>query len=228
MLQPIIQTAAKRVRSVFLTKTVPLDKLGHSYGEPVFNWSNDDTECEAVFECIHKDDTQSLPCKIAKTETPATCTADGEKRYTATVTFEGKQYQDQKHVKTDMLGHVWKEEWSLFEGEITEELFSGAENEISDFHPDEQELYIRYCTRAHDAYMLKTEKKELPPQELQEPQEPEEPQKPVTPQNPDVPPTEEIQKAPQTGDYNSCWLLVLFLSGSIMLICSKKMKKLTV
>lgn len=127
-----------------------------------------------------------------------------------------------------MLGHVWKEEWSLFEGEITEELFSGAENEISDFHPDEQELYIRYCTRAHDAYMLKTEKKELPPQELQEPQEPEEPQKPVTPQNPDVPPTEEIQKAPQTGDYNSCWLLVLFLSGSIMLICSKKMKKLTV
>ena len=87
-------------------KTETLPVTGHSYGEPVWTW-NDDFTASVTFTCTkdasHK---QVLPATVtSKVTTPATCEADGLRTYTATVTFEGKNYTDVKTETLPATGH---------------------------------------------------------------------------------------------------------------------------
>ena len=71
---------------------------GHSYGEPVWNWSEDGKTCTVTFIC-EKDETHKETPKVKITsvvKTPATCTEAGVTTYTATVEFNGKTYTDTK------------------------------------------------------------------------------------------------------------------------------------
>lgn len=73
---------------------------GHSYGEPVWNWSEDGKTCTVTFTC-EKDETHKETPKVTVTsaeKTPGTCTEAGVTTYTATVEFNGKTHTDTKDV----------------------------------------------------------------------------------------------------------------------------------
>ncbi len=73
---------------------------GHSYGEPVWNWSEDGKTCTVTFIC-EKDETHKETPKVKITsavKTPATCTEAGVTTYTATVEFNDKTHTDTKDV----------------------------------------------------------------------------------------------------------------------------------
>ncbi len=90
-------------------KTVVLPATGHTYGEPTFTWSEDYSECTAVFTCTQGDDTQTVNCTVtSEVIEAATCTENGTMKYTATVTFEGETYTDTKTVVTQATGHTYE------------------------------------------------------------------------------------------------------------------------
>ena len=73
---------------------------GHSYGEPVWNWSEDGKTCTVTFTC-KKDENHKESPKVDVTSAvkkPATCTETGVTTYTATVEFNGQTYTDTKDV----------------------------------------------------------------------------------------------------------------------------------
>lgn len=74
--------------------------IGHSYGEPVWNWSEDGKTCTVTFTC-EKDETHKETPVVKVTSAvkkPATCTETGVTTYTATVEFNGQTYTDTKDV----------------------------------------------------------------------------------------------------------------------------------
>lgn len=87
-----------------------IQATGHSYGEPVWNWSEDGKTCTVTFTC-EKDETHKETPKVIVTsaeKTPGTCTETGVTTYTATVEFNGQTYTDTKDL-TDILatGHSY-------------------------------------------------------------------------------------------------------------------------
>ncbi|QUN12726.1 LPXTG cell wall anchor domain-containing protein [Clostridium sp. C1] len=81
---------------------------GHSYGEPVWSWSEDGKTCTVTFTC-EKDENHKESPKVTVTsaeKAPATCTEAGVTTYTATVEFNGQTYTDTKDL-TDIpaIGH---------------------------------------------------------------------------------------------------------------------------
>ena len=88
------------------TKTVTYEiliertgKHTHTYGEPVFTFSEDGKSATATFTCTGCDDVQTRPADIThKVKTEATCTEKGVTTYTATVVFEGETYTATKDV----------------------------------------------------------------------------------------------------------------------------------
>ena len=87
-----------------------IQATGHSYGEPVWNWSEDGKTCTVTFTC-EKDETHKETPKVTVTsaeKTPGTCTEAGVTTYTATVEFNGKTYTDTKDL-TDIpaTGHSY-------------------------------------------------------------------------------------------------------------------------
>lgn len=70
--------------------------LGHTWGEPAFDWSADYLTCQATFTCQRNPDhTEILDAAVAAEITkPATGTEKGETTYTATVVFNGETYTD--------------------------------------------------------------------------------------------------------------------------------------
>ena len=84
---------------IALSDTV-ISKLGHSYGEPVWIWSEDGKSCTVTFTCDNDENHQeSKEASITSTvkEEP-TCTEDGITVYTATVEFNGQTYTDTKEI----------------------------------------------------------------------------------------------------------------------------------
>ncbi len=88
------------VCSAILTAQETVPALGHAWGDPVWNWSEDFSEAQAVFTCEHDDthiQTVSASAQDGTIVTDETITAekyeDVEKPYTATVTFEGTAYE---------------------------------------------------------------------------------------------------------------------------------------
>ena len=77
-----------------------IQATGHSYGEPVWNWSEDGKTCTVTFTC-EKYETHKETPKVTVTsaeKAPATCTEAGVTTYTATVEFNGKTHTDTKDV----------------------------------------------------------------------------------------------------------------------------------
>ena len=87
------------------------DEVEHKYGEPTWNWTGVES-ATATFTCEHDaTHTQVVNATITSEVTkPATCTEDGVRTYTATVTFEGKTYTDTKTETIKATGeHTWDE-----------------------------------------------------------------------------------------------------------------------
>lgn len=97
------------------TKEVTIEKLGHTYGAPVWSWSEDGKTATATFTCTREGCTaettghaQNVTATVSgKQKVAPTCTDKGTTTYTAKVTFEKKDYADTKDVQDiKALGHT--------------------------------------------------------------------------------------------------------------------------
>lgn len=72
----------------------------HTWGYPVWNWSEDGKTCTVTFTCQNDETHKETPAVTVTSAviTPATCTETGVTTYTATVEFNGKTYTDTKDV----------------------------------------------------------------------------------------------------------------------------------
>ena len=94
------------------TYEVELAALEHKYGEPVWNWTkgeNNTYTATATFTCANDEKhVETVDAKVTEKSDGATCTEAGKITYTATVTFEGKDYTGTKTEEVAALGHDYK------------------------------------------------------------------------------------------------------------------------
>lgn len=96
-----IATVTVGVRKFTDTRTKVLEPAGHDYSVVVWEWDGT-SAATASLVCAH-DSTEvkeSAQATVSVTVTQPTTKADGERKYTATVTLDGKQYTD---VKTETI-----------------------------------------------------------------------------------------------------------------------------
>ncbi len=77
---------------------------GHVYQEPEWKWK-EYKSAKAVFTCLDCGEELTLEASISKKTTEATCVAEGETVYTASVERGEAVYKDKKKVKLKKLGH---------------------------------------------------------------------------------------------------------------------------
>ena len=100
------------------TKTEEIPAKGHSYDlekAPTFTWAEDNKSAKATFVCTVCGEEKVEDCKVTSKTTDATCTEDGETVYTATASFEGKDFTDKKTETIKAKGHSYGEpefEWA--------------------------------------------------------------------------------------------------------------------
>ena len=104
------------------TYTETLKALGHKYGAPVWNWTkgeNNTYTATATFTCANDEKhVETVDAKVTEKSDGATCTEAGKITYTATVTFEGKDYKDTKTEEVAALGHNYGEPtWNWSKGD---------------------------------------------------------------------------------------------------------------
>ena len=91
------------------TKEVELKALGHKYSEPEFTWTKGDNNTYTVTaKRTCKNDAshvETVDAKVTEKTDGASCTEAGKITYTATATFDGKDYTDTKTENVDALGH---------------------------------------------------------------------------------------------------------------------------
>ncbi len=89
------------------TKETTVDALGHDY-KAKFDWAEDGSSAKLTLTCKRGDDTQSVDAVVTKDESSCvapTCTEAGKNGFTATATYEGKEYIGTKEVEVPALGH---------------------------------------------------------------------------------------------------------------------------
>lgn len=89
------------------TKETAVDALGHDY-KAKFDWAKDGSSAKLTLTCKRGDDTQSVDAVVTKDESSCvapTCTEAGKNVFTATATYEGKEYTGTKEVEVPALGH---------------------------------------------------------------------------------------------------------------------------
>ncbi|MBU5489046.1 S-layer homology domain-containing protein [Butyricicoccus intestinisimiae] len=101
------------------TKETTVDALGHDY-ESKFDWAEDGSSAKLTLTCKRGDDKQTPEVKVAKDEKNSvapTCTKAGKNVFTATATYEGKDYTDTKEVEVPATGHTYKGDGVIVWGE---------------------------------------------------------------------------------------------------------------
>ena len=101
------------------SKTVDVQALGHDY-EAKFDWAEDGSSAKANLTCKRGDDKQTVDAVIAKDEKSSvapTCTEAGKNVFTATATYEGKEYTDTYTVELPATGHTYKGDGVIVWGE---------------------------------------------------------------------------------------------------------------
>ena len=99
-----------KVCGEILERGTVIEKLGHVWGEPEWNWSEDGASCKVTFTCQNNSEHKESPNVTVTSEvkTPATCTESGVTTYTAKVDFNGSTYTDTKEVSVPATGHELK------------------------------------------------------------------------------------------------------------------------
>lgn len=94
----VVSNSAGSVTSNVATLTV--NKHVHTWGNPVWNWSEDGKTCTVTFTCQNDETHKETPTVTVTSavKTPATCTETGVTTYTAIVGLNGQTYTDTKEV----------------------------------------------------------------------------------------------------------------------------------
>ncbi len=80
--------------------------LGHSYGEPTWNWDDEKHTATATFKCERCSEEQTIEAIIDTNVMDPTYTAEGKIVYTAFAAIGGKTYTDTKKVKLEKLTYT--------------------------------------------------------------------------------------------------------------------------
>lgn len=89
------------------TQKVEITAGSHTYGKPVFTWSDDKASCEAKFTCDTCGTETTEKCTVTKETTDATCTQAGKTVYKAVCTFAGQEYSEGKEEEIPAKGHTY-------------------------------------------------------------------------------------------------------------------------
>ena len=94
----VVSNSAGSITSDAVSLTV--NEHVHTWGNPVWNWSEDGKTCTATFTCQNDETHKETPAVTVASavKTPATCAETGVTTYTATVEFNGQTYTDTKEV----------------------------------------------------------------------------------------------------------------------------------
>ncbi len=89
-----------KVCGEILERGTVIEKLGHVWGEPEWNWSEDGASCKVTFTCENNPEHKESPnvTVTSAVKTPATCTESGVTTYMATFEFNGEAYTDTKEI----------------------------------------------------------------------------------------------------------------------------------
>lgn len=79
----------------------------HTYGEPVFSWTEDLSACTVSYGCSHCEEVWTADCTVTAVSTDATCTEAGSVTYTATVDIAGVIYTDEQTNSIPAKGHIY-------------------------------------------------------------------------------------------------------------------------
>jgi hypothetical protein len=96
------------------TKLTTQPASGHAWpDQPAFSWTGSDaagwTAATATFACANNaEHDQTLTCAVTHVTEDPTCEGSGKTTYTATVTFNGNTYIDQKEVTINPTGHSYE------------------------------------------------------------------------------------------------------------------------
>ena len=83
----------------------------HVWGAPTWTWGKNNTSAKAKFTCVDCGYTRTLSASVSESKVKPTCTVDGSKTYTATVTLGGVDYTDTRVEAIEALGHKYPD-WS--------------------------------------------------------------------------------------------------------------------
>ena len=91
-------------------EALTISTLGHDYGEAAWTWTGYES-AKATFTCSRDaSHVEELTAAVtSEITTPASCESTGVRTYTATVTFQGKNYTDTRTETLPSLGHAWGE-----------------------------------------------------------------------------------------------------------------------
>lgn len=79
------------------TKEETIPRKDHQYGEPKWEWADDNKSAVAIFTCTNCGEPESIRADVKTTEIQGTgCGMPGEVKYTASVTFKETPYYDFK------------------------------------------------------------------------------------------------------------------------------------
>mgnify|MGYP000158144009 FL=1 len=81
----------------------------HAWGEPVWDWAEDNLSATATFTCTKdKSHVEKPEVTVTTAKTAATCTEDGKIVYTAKAVLDGVEYTNIKTVVIPASGHDYE------------------------------------------------------------------------------------------------------------------------
>lgn len=105
------------------TVETQIPATGHDWNAPTWTWNEDGSAASATFTCAngdHPETVEATVTPVAGAVKPATCTVDGADKRSASVTFNGTAYTDEKTIVLPSAGHdygdpvwVWSGDFSL-------------------------------------------------------------------------------------------------------------------
>lgn len=128
-----------------------LKATGHKYTTtPTWSWNEDNIKAEATFVCLN-DETHKevLEAKVTSVTEDPTVDKEGKITYTATVTFEGKEYTDAKEVVLAKLPSITSGNNSSWNTNSSDGLTFTSDAEFKDFLKvlvDDKEVDNKYYT----------------------------------------------------------------------------------
>ncbi|MBQ1386756.1 MAG: hypothetical protein IIY75_08150, partial [Erysipelotrichales bacterium] len=144
------------------TKTEAIEAIGHKYGEPTYEWSEDNKTVTAKAVCENNEEhvvTETVNVTVA--ETPATCEEAGKTVYTAT--FENELFEPQtKEEAIPATGHKWGEPtWTWADDASSAKAKFVCENEathVKELNATIEEEIIKEATYEEDGVKRYTAK----------------------------------------------------------------------
>ena len=130
-----------------------VDALGHAYNATDWAWATDYSSATLTFVCGNDSEHTIVQNAVVQcTVVNGTCSNFVKSTYTASVSFNGKIYTDEKVIETGSADHNYSTEWTTSEDEHWRQCICGAKIDVSK-HNFENETTTKApsCTEAGES-----------------------------------------------------------------------------